>query len=153
MGKEINSWVHFVGFISRLCFQYFLVKMYVRRSVKNWNWCCIYDILCKIFLDRWYILFVYLIVKVSYVINLHMYSCICFTRGNISSRFNRKYSICFSDGHVPLMLAQDFTVFFYNGQWGKNFLVVLRHHQKFYLQIKNAVCGDSNELLAKKDVL
>ena len=112
--KKLNSWVHFVGFISRLCFQYFLVKMYVRRSVKNWNWCCIYDILCKIFLDRWYILFVYLIVKVSYVINLHMYSCICFTRSNISSRFNRKYSICFSDGHVPLMLAQDFTVFL---QW------------------------------------
>ena len=40
-----------------------------------------------------------------------MYSYICFTRGNISSRFNRKYSIRLEDGHVPLMLAQDFTVF------------------------------------------
>ena len=71
-------------------------------------------------IDSIYILFVYLIVKVFYLTNLHMYSYICFTRGNISSRFNRKYSIRLEDGHVPLMLAQDFTVF-YNGQWIKIF--------------------------------
>ena len=46
-----------------------------------------------------------------------MYSYICFTRGNISSRFNRKYSIRLEDGHVPLVLAQDFTVFL---QWSMN---------------------------------
>ena len=81
-------------------------------------------------IDSICILFVYLIVKVFYLTNLHMYSYICFTRGNISSRFNRKYSIRLEDGHVPLMLAQDFTVFL---QWSmkKEFLVVLRHHQNF----------------------